>query len=433
MKSLLFFLLPLSLLWQACQQETGPSLAEWRKRYAPLPQRLLVPTGRDTSITCRNGTILHFCKNTFLTSAASVALDVQEITNRAEMVALRLNTQTNSGLILESEGMLNIQPVDAAGLRINPDCPIRVEFPARGVPGYPWLLEGKDSSGVLRWEKPQRLDQDSLILGIETGRRLFCWYCVDCHSQNLDEALTGPALGNIQQYREIDWLVRFTKNSSLMIAKGDPLAVALWNRHKPVIMRDAEFLSDGEVRSIYRWIAEESKRQGAKNQPPDIKSSARDSIDALKILQRSLMTLQYYKFPYTTFQWRNIDIFVENYPEVELQVHVQNASEFEELNVVLVYETRKLVIDLSPSGSSNFTLHPYPKARLPQEPVAVMAFGVKGRQLFSAELHTRISAENNFVLTLKPEKQETIDAYFESMKTAPDPGRNGCNMNTDAQ
>lgn len=433
MRFLLFLLFTLSLLWQACQQDGVASLAEWRKRYAPAPQRLLVPTGRDTSITCRNGTILHFCKNTFLTSAASVALDVQEITNRAEMVALRLNTQTSSGQILESEGMLNIQPVDAAGLRINPGCPIRVEFPARGVAGYPWLLEGQDSSGVLRWEKPQRLDQDSLIREIETGRRLFCWYCVACHSQNLDEALTGPPLGNIQQYRELDWLVRFTKNSSRMIAVGDPLAVALWNRYKPVIMPDAEFLSNEEVQSIYRWIAEESKRQGAKNQPPDQTPTARDSINALKVVQRSLMTLQYYKFPYTTFQWRNVDVFVENYPEVGLQVHVQNASEFEELNVVLVYETRKLVIDLSPSGSSNFTLHPYPKARLPQEPVAVIAFGVKGRQLFSAELHSRISAENNFVLTLKPEKQETIDAYFESMTLPPRLGRNGCNMNTGAQ
>ncbi|MCC6462532.1 MAG: cytochrome c [Saprospiraceae bacterium] len=433
MRFLLFFLLILSFLWQACQQDGVAALAEWRKRYAPLPQRLLVPTGRDTSITCQNGTILHFCKNTFLTSAGSVALDVQEVTNRAEMVALRLNTQMSSGLILESEGMLNIQPVDAAGLRINPDCPIRVEFPARGVPGYPWLFEGQDSSGVLRWENPQRLDQDSLIRGVEKGKRLFCWYCAACHSQNLDEALTGPALGNIQQYRELDWLVRFTKNSSRMIAAGDPLAVALWNRYKPVIMPDAEFLSNEDVQSIYRWIAEESKRQGAKNQPPDQTSTARDSINALKVVQNTLMCLQYYKFPYTTFQWRNIDVFVDNYPEVGLQVQVQNASEFEELNVVLVYETRKLVIDLSPSGRSNFTLHPYPQARLPQEPVLLMAFGVKGRQLFSTELHTRISAENNFVLTLKPEKQEAIDALFEFLKPPPGPGRNGCNMNTETR
>ncbi len=97
----------------------------------------------------------------------------------------------------------------------------------------------------------------------------------------LDENLTGPPLGFVNEFRETDWLVEFTKYPYLMIEYGDTIANDLWLKWRPTIKAgyindfygysftiypqikdEKDDKVDEDIRKIYAWITEESKRQG---------------------------------------------------------------------------------------------------------------------------------------------------------------------------
>ncbi len=408
-----------------CQQDNSNTLKDLRNQFAPEVQRFTVPIGRDTSITCKNGTVLHFCKNSFLTTKSRVLLEVQEVFTRAEMLALQLNTRTVNGQVLESAGMLNIQPVDDGTLKINPDCPIRVDFPAKAVTDHTLLFSGTETGGLVRWKNPRKLDNDSLIAVIAEGRRLFCAYCAYCHDKQLDKPLTGPPLGNIHLDRTMDWLVRFTKNSQRMIQAGDRFALQTWSQYKPTMMNDFEFLSDAEITAIYNWIAEESKRQGIPKTNRVI--TEKDSALIEKTARMNLLGIRYYTFPSDKFLWRNCDIILAEIPEAQFAVTVKNSATYDELEVVLVYENRNLVLELVPLEKSFVVRNWDFNARLPtDEPVFIQAFGVKGRQLYTGQLRTHLSAKNRFELKLSLENPERVNEFFKSISVPIIPKGNGC-------
>ena len=92
---------------------------------------------------------------------------------------------------------------------------------------------------------------------IEVGKDLFKNNCAACHNKNMKDALTGPALGGVQErwasYPKAD-LYNWVRNSQGEIKAGHPKAVELWNQFKPTVMTAFPNLKDDEIESILLYV-----------------------------------------------------------------------------------------------------------------------------------------------------------------------------------
>lgn len=85
------------------------------------------------------------------------------------------------------------------------------------------------------------------------GEKLFKGKCTACHK--IDKKLTGPALmGITSRVPDMDWLIRFTRNSAAVIESGDPYAVALFQEYDSIQMTTFPSLTDEEIMEIYWYI-----------------------------------------------------------------------------------------------------------------------------------------------------------------------------------
>lgn len=69
----------------------------------------------------------------------------------------------------------------------------------------------------------------------EDGEKLFKSYCASCHSPGANQ-LVGPGLAGVYDKYEKEWLYKWIKNSSALIATGDAQAVAVYEQYNKVIM-----------------------------------------------------------------------------------------------------------------------------------------------------------------------------------------------------
>jgi hypothetical protein len=73
--------------------------------------------------------------------------------------------------------------------------------------------------------------------------------------------MTGPSLIGCTQKHSIDWLLRFTKNSSGVLAEGDDIyARELYAAYGNAVMTPFPNLSDSEILAIYKYIDEFSAK-----------------------------------------------------------------------------------------------------------------------------------------------------------------------------
>src|SRR5688572_23685886 len=79
----------------------------------------------------------------------------------------------------------------------------------------------------------QEIPTDEASIG--AGKQLFDTNCKTCH--RVDSRLIGPPLeGVYDRAPSIQWIVDFVRNSSAVIASGDPYAVNLFNEYNKVQM-----------------------------------------------------------------------------------------------------------------------------------------------------------------------------------------------------
>jgi cytochrome c551/c552 len=116
--------------------------------------------------------------------------------------------------------------------------------------GYDKKIEGEKS--VVQPPAADTIVKDSTTLRAEKGRVLFEENCTACHA--LHKKIIGPALTGITKRREMDWLLKFTKNAPAMIDSGDPIAQKLAEEYQPTIMTEFVFMTDEQVRDIYHYI-----------------------------------------------------------------------------------------------------------------------------------------------------------------------------------
>jgi mono/diheme cytochrome c family protein len=91
------------------------------------------------------------------------------------------------------------------------------------------------------------------------GAQIFKDNCKACHA--IDRKLVGPALGGVMDRYDSIWLVGWIKNSSNMIADGDPMAVALFNEYNKTQMTSFTSLTDEQMKDLSNYLRLSSQQK----------------------------------------------------------------------------------------------------------------------------------------------------------------------------
>ena len=93
---------------------------------------------------------------------------------------------------------------------------------------------------------------------MKNGESLFKGNCTVCHA--IDEVIIGPALRDVHERRNQEWIYAFIKNSQKVIKSGDEYAVELYNQYNKTLMTSFDF-SDEELNAILTYIKDESSKE----------------------------------------------------------------------------------------------------------------------------------------------------------------------------
>jgi mono/diheme cytochrome c family protein len=103
----------------------------------------------------------------------------------------------------------------------------------------------------------QAISEDAAA--ITAGATLFNSNCKSCHKIHAESV--GPALSGVyDRVPSIDWLKAWVRNSSKVVASGDPYAVAIYEKYKKSQMTAFTSFSDDQIMSILAYIQAETKK-----------------------------------------------------------------------------------------------------------------------------------------------------------------------------
>lgn len=338
MRQLTYLLLLFSFV--ACQNDPRLPLLE--------PEIFDVLCGRDTLLETSNGIQIKVLSNTINCEGNNtVQLKIQSVLNQVDMIKAQLFTVADNEEILESGGMFKIE---IEGGTINLQEAILLNVPAK------YLVSGMSSFKLNEegtWSaipSPVNMrNMDKIIL----GESLYDKHCAACHAKDLRQMLTGPALGNVHLHRAPDWLLKFTRNSSAMIAAHDSISLCLWDDWAPVVMPNFNRLSDDEVEAIYQFIAHESKRQDIAADEVefvvdcdlDITTYGVDTLGSTISSGINIDTTYAYQFSIFDNAWYNLDFFY-NIPDLVDPIEITaQTTDIRNTQVYLLFESRNITIN----------------------------------------------------------------------------------------
>ncbi len=88
----------------------------------------------------------------------------------------------------------------------------------------------------------------------EKGKALFTNNCAQCHAVT-EEVVVGPGLKGVQARTPgKDWLHKWIRNSSAVVASGDPYATQVFNKFNRVQMSSFPNLTDADIDGILAYI-----------------------------------------------------------------------------------------------------------------------------------------------------------------------------------
>ena len=88
---------------------------------------------------------------------------------------------------------------------------------------------------------------------VKAGEALYKSNCAACHK--LDNKGVGPALRNVAEKYERDWLYKWIKNSQGLIKSGDSKAVALFAEYNNSVMTSFPGLSNNDIDNILAYTS----------------------------------------------------------------------------------------------------------------------------------------------------------------------------------
>ena len=87
------------------------------------------------------------------------------------------------------------------------------------------------------------------------GKQLFVNNCAQCHAVT-DQVVVGPGLrGVTTRTPGKEWLHNWIRNSSTVVASGDPYAVQLFNKFQKIQMSSFPNLTDADIDAILAYVA----------------------------------------------------------------------------------------------------------------------------------------------------------------------------------
>lgn len=86
------------------------------------------------------------------------------------------------------------------------------------------------------------------------GKELFNSLCAACHKRY--KKATGPALFGVTERHSIEWLYKWIKNSTALIASGDAEAVEIYEQYNKTPMNSFPQLSNGDIDNILAYVME---------------------------------------------------------------------------------------------------------------------------------------------------------------------------------
>ncbi|MDX2194845.1 MAG: cytochrome c3 family protein [Cytophagales bacterium] len=96
---------------------------------------------------------------------------------------------------------------------------------------------------------------------ISAGKALFQNNCTQCHAAT-DEVVVGPGLKNVHTRHKTPWLIKWIRNSTLLINSGDKEAVEVFNKYNKTQMQNFDF-KDEEILTILAYLKSESAKVAA--------------------------------------------------------------------------------------------------------------------------------------------------------------------------
>ena len=104
---------------------------------------------------------------------------------------------------------------------------------------------------------PQSLLAQEIQGDAANGKSLFNSQCAACHK--VDKKVVGPALGDVTQRRDLEWLTAWIKNNQELRESGDADAIAIFEEYNGSVMPAFPALSDQDVMDILVYTIEGSK------------------------------------------------------------------------------------------------------------------------------------------------------------------------------
>lgn len=240
------------LLLSSCQPDNSTNVLEGSSVFTINPRvENIIKTPKGVEITIP--------ANAILADEKEISLNVKSFHTRFEMIQAGLSTLTTEDEILISDGMISITSPNHVDVAKN----FFVKFPTPSYTSNMKLFFGRNKGGEIGWTLSKNLNPTENGKNIAEGKKLFDANCSACHRLSFD--MTGPALGNITQYRDSAYLVNFTKSSSQLIASGDATANCISDIWAGVIMNSFPNLSTKEIMYIYQWIESESNNTSCTN------------------------------------------------------------------------------------------------------------------------------------------------------------------------
>lgn len=89
------------------------------------------------------------------------------------------------------------------------------------------------------------------------GKQLFNSNCAACHK--LDKKAIGPALGDVTERREIEYLLQWISNNQALRESGNEQALAIFEEFNGSIMPTFPGLSDQDIKDILKYTQEGTK------------------------------------------------------------------------------------------------------------------------------------------------------------------------------
>jgi hypothetical protein len=140
------------------------------KKIATVPQEFSVDTKKDTSLTCKNGTVVSIPQNCFLDEngdavSGDVKIKVVEALSMSDFLKNNLQTYSD-GKLLESAGMIYIDAsANNKPLLLKDSSSLHIEMPTdfKG-PDYKIFTGKYDSAGNMNWSESGTIDEGMVPL-----------------------------------------------------------------------------------------------------------------------------------------------------------------------------------------------------------------------------------------------------------------------------